>query len=400
MENYGIFKNLSSENYYDAYAKMLNTAYSTRETKKTIKVITKKDIVIGHMGQLIIKDGICYSTFLQNSGNDGEMHDSVTSGVVLGIFSLDKVMSDSFDAETDVEIYPIGKKGDICAGYKADSIFKDNSMCMVGDLLYICFSFVADDGVARIFSKSFDIKKKTWCDEAKVDMKYKDKIYDFSDETLNLIYKEKGCPQTAKGLIELVSAWNEYKGEYYASGVTIECANNGVIVKTKDFKFMELVDVVPFNDNGTAEIASYIFKDRLFVACRQDYSIPYMYIGFMDLKTMEWKHHYKIADGNVRPWFFEYKGELYLLNTVEEIWRRYTNISRIRVMDSEHDFYNDYAPIETVATIKDCGCYFATANVDDDIYFISTYVPVIGFGKLELKFHDPDEVNEKMLSIF
>lgn len=34
MENYGIFKNLSSENYYDAYAKMLNSAYSTRETKK------------------------------------------------------------------------------------------------------------------------------------------------------------------------------------------------------------------------------------------------------------------------------------------------------------------------------------------------------------------------------
>lgn len=400
MENYGLFKNHSSENYYNAFAKMLNSAYSTRETKKTIKLITKKDIVYGHMGQLVIKDGICYSTFLQNSGNDGEEHDSVTSGVVLSVFSLEEAMSEGFKPETDVEVYPIGKKGDYCAGYKAKSIFKDNSMCVVGNTLYICFSFIAEDGIARIFSKSFDINKKIWCDEAKVSMKYNDKLYDFSDETLNLIYGEKDCPQMAKGLIELVSAWNEYKGEYYATGVAIERPNNGVIVKTSDFKIMETVDVVPFNDKGTAEIASYVFKDRLFVACRQDYSIPYLYMGFMDLKTMEWKHYYKIADGNVRPWFFEYKGELYLINTIQEIHRRYTNISRVRVIDSVHEFYNNYAPVETVTTIKDCGSYFATANVDDEIYFVSTHNTGIGFGKLALKFYDPDEVNGKMLSAF
>jgi hypothetical protein len=72
---------------------------------------------------------------------------------------------------------------------------------------------------------------------------------------------------------------------------------------------MEFVDAVPFNDMGTAEIGSYIFQDKLYVACRQDYSIPYLYLGALNLKTMKWDKHYKLADGNARPWFFEYKDE-------------------------------------------------------------------------------------------
>ena len=56
---------------------------------------------------------------------------------------------------------------------------------------------------------------------------------------------------------------------------------------------------------------------------------------------MKWNPHYKIADGNVRPWFFEYKNALYLLNTTQERERRYTNISRIRTLDTEIDFFDD-----------------------------------------------------------
>ena len=61
-------------------------------------------------------DGICYASFIQNTGNDGENHDSTTSGVVLAVFTLEAVSSDGFDAERDVEIYPVGGKGDLCAG--------------------------------------------------------------------------------------------------------------------------------------------------------------------------------------------------------------------------------------------------------------------------------------------
>ena len=71
MDNYGIFKQLMGDNHYVSLAKSLNSAVSTKKTLATMKRITKKEIVYSHMGQLVIKDRICYSTFLQNTGSDG-----------------------------------------------------------------------------------------------------------------------------------------------------------------------------------------------------------------------------------------------------------------------------------------------------------------------------------------
>ena len=398
MENYGFFKYLAEENSYKALAKTLNSIKTTAETRKTLKRITKKNICYAHMGQLVIKDGVCYATFIQNPGEDGEDHDSTTSGVVLAVFDLETILSDSFDPERDIEFYAVGSKGDTCAGYVAASIFKDNSMCILGHSLYICFSFITDDGKSHIFQKTFDIKSKTWVNEALVKLRYKGKEYDFSDESINCIYRDNNVEPRAKGLIELVSAWSEYNGECYATGLTIDAPNHGIIVKTGDFCTMDFVDIIPFNDMGTAEIASYIYMDKLYVACRQDYGIPYLYMGSLNLKTMKWNPHYKIADGNVRPWFFEYKNALYLLNTTQERERRYTNISRIRTLDTEIDFFDDYCPAEVVATIKDCGSYYATANYNDEVYFVSSH-NTESFGKLCLNFYDEDEVNNKLLSI-
>lgn len=399
MENYGILKHLATENPYVSYTKTLNSIKTTTETQKTLKRITQKTIQYAHMGQLVIKDGICYVSFIQNPGTDGEEHSSITSGVVLGVFDLEAIQSDTFDPETHIKLYPVGGKGDVCAGYTATSIFKDNSMCLAGDLLYICFSFITDDGKSHIFHKAFNIKSQTWTSEAQVKLRYKGRDYDFSDESINLIYQDHNVEPRAKGLIELVSEWNEYNGEYYATGLTIENANHGLVVKTRDFCTMEFVDIVPFNDMGTAEIASHIYNGKLYVACRQDYGIPYLYLGSLDLTSMEWKHHHKIADGNVRPWFFEYKNQLYLINTPQERERRYTNISRVRTWDTALSFFDDYCPVEVVATIKDCGSYFATANYNDHIYFVSTR-DTESFGELCLHLYDEDEVNRKLLSLF
>ena len=397
--DYGIFKHLASDNHYLSITKALNSARCTEQTAQSLKRITKKDICYAHMGQLVIHNGICYTTFLQNSGNDGEEHSSVTSGVVLGIFSVDKIMSESFNVEKDIEFYPVGKKGDFCAGYKAHSIFKDNSMCLVGDKLYICFSFTTEDDKSHIFSKAFNICTKKWELEKAVVLRFNDTIYDFSDKTLNVVYKDKGFEERAKGLIELVSAWSKYKGEYYATGITIDGPNNGFVVKTKDFEVMDLVDVVPFNDMGTAEIASYIYKDKLFVACRQNYGIPYLYMGLLDLQTLEWKYHYKIPDGNSRPWFFEYNDELYLLNTIEEHDRRYTNISRVRTIDSQFEVLKYHIPIECMATLKNCGSYHATAIYKGNVYFVCT-LNTESFGKLSMNFYNEEDVNKKMIELF
>lgn len=397
--SYGIFKQLAGENHYSSLTKALNSASSTEKTQKTIKRITKKEIAYAHMGQLVIRDGICYATFLQNPGSDGEAHASETSGIVLAVFAVDAAMKDDFCVERDITFYPLGGKGDYCAGHRAASIFKDNSMCMVGELLHICFSFTTEDNNSHIFCKIFDTTKQAWSGENKVTLCYNNAEYDFSDETINRIYKDKGYAPRAKGLIELVSAWSEYNGEYYATGITIEGPNNGFVVKTSDFVSMQLVDVVPFNDMGTAEIASYVYRDALYVACRQDYGIPYLYVGMLDLKSMQWKHHYKIPDGNSRPWFFERKDGLYLMNTVQEAERRYANISRVRTMESNIDFFKYMVPVECVATLKDCGYYYATASHNGEVYFVCTK-NTESFGKLVLELHDEEEINQKLLGLF
>ena len=400
MKDYGIFKQLCDNNHYSSLSKMLSSAASTADTKKTIKRITQKHIVYAHMGQLVIQNGICYASFIQNPGNDTEAHYSKTSSIALAVFELERIMSDNFDADKDITFFNVGSMGDYCAGYKAESIFKDNSMCLVGNMLHICFSFITDDGNSHIFRKTFDVTANTWVDEVKVSLRYNDTNYDFSDATLNMIYRDKGFPPNAKGLIEMVSRWNEYNGEYYATGLAIELANNGFIVKTRDFTTMELVDVIPFNDMGMAEIASYIHKDRLFVACRQDYGIPYIYLGSLNLKKMQWEHYYKIPDGNSRPWFFEQAGELYLCNTLDEQKRKYMNISRVRILEGwPQPFFNDQHPVEVVATLKDCGSYIATSEYEGEIYFVVTR-NTESFGKLTLRLYNDDEINQKLLYLF
>ncbi|MBE6584781.1 MAG: hypothetical protein E7649_07420 [Ruminococcaceae bacterium] len=399
MENYGILKHLCTENAYGVLTKVLNSAKITEDTRKTMKRITRSDIRYSHMGQLIIDDGVCYATYLQNPGDDGEVETSVTSGVVLAVFDLERATADDFNVDTDVSYFPIGKQGEMCAGYRATSIFKDNSMCLVGRELYICFCFITEDGQSRMFCKSFNVDTRTWTRENEIMLRYENENHVFSNVTLNKIYSDKGLPQNAKDLIELVSRWSEYQGEYYATGVSMGMANNGFVVKTRDFINMELVDIVPFNDRGTAEIGSYIFKDKLYVACRQDYTVPYLYLGALDLKSMKWERHFKVPDGNCRPWFFEYNDNLYLMCTVDEMTRRYTNICRVRTWDTEWDMFNNIHPVEVMATIKECGYYFATASYGDDVYFVCTW-NTESFGKLCLKFFNEDEINKKLIQMF
>lgn len=400
MENYAFFKHLCTENAYTSMTKTLNSIHCTVETRKTIKVITKKDIVMAHMGELVIDKGICYATFLQNPGNDGESNKSETSKIVLSIFRVDRAMADDFDPEVDVDVYPLGGMGDTCAGHTATyTPFKENSMCLVGDLLHICLTFLAEDKRAPILRKTFNIRTREWVGDAETVLRYGECEMDFTTESLRVIYDDLGVKPYESGMMELVSAWSEYEGEYYATGITCGGGCHGFIVKTRDFTTMDFVGVVPFNDNGMAEVSSYIFKNKLYVACRQDYGIPYIYLGALDLRTMKWDVPYKIPDGNCRPWFFEYKDELYLLNTIAEGSRRYTNISRIRTWDHVYSFYNVHHPIEVMATVKDCGRYFATASHEGEIYYVASEGKMC-FGKLCLDFLDEDEVNQKLYALF
>lgn len=393
-KEYGIFKELCSENCFNSLSRAVSSQLSTAATLPTLKRITHSNIKYAHMGQLVIKDGICYSTFIQNTGDDGEQPYSETSEVVLAVFSLEKATSDSFLPDEDVKITRLGGKGDSFAGYKATSIFKDNSMCLCGDDIYITFTFECEDGKAHMFSVRYNIPTDSLLDDAFVKLVYNNEEYDFTDETLNLVYRDKGLPENALSLIELVSSWSEYNGEYYATGITIGKASNGFIVKTKDFKTMTLVDAVPFNNDGIAEIASLIKGDKLYVACRQDYGIPYLLLSFYDLKENRWGDYYRVPDGNVRPWFFEWKGELYLLNTVDEFVRRHTNISKVTT-----NFYlSNKTPVETALTLKDCGSYYAVAESGGRLYYVCSR-NTLSFGEMKLDIRTPEEVNSRLVGL-
>lgn len=393
---YGIFKNFSSQNGYMSLSVAANSAKSTALTAPTLKKLTKNGIVYGHMGQIIIKNGVCYATFLQNSGTDGETLYSETSELVLAKFLLSDTLSDSFSPDTNTQVKAIGKLGSACAGHIAKSIYKDNAMCLIGNKLYITFMFISEtDSDAHLFRKVYNISSDTFEDEVVCEIEYKGKTYPFTNSTINMIYEENHVDQNASGIIEIVSEWSEYNSEYYATGINGDKPNNGFIIKTSDFKKYYFVDVLPFNDNGIAEIASIVHDNKLYVACRQNYGLPYLLLAFYNLQNGTWGTPYRIQDGNARPWFYKKDGALYLINTIEEYYRRYINISNVLTSG----YLGASAPIKTIATLYNCGSYIATSEYNDNTYYVCTYNGTIYFGTLNVIVYNESTINNKLLKL-
>lgn len=393
---YGIFKNFSNQNGYSLLPLIANSTKSTNLTSQTLKKLTKNDISFGHMGQLVIKDGMCYASFLQNSGTDGEATYSKTSELVLVKFLLTDALSDSFSPDTNAQVKVIGKLGSACAGHIAKSIFKDNAMCLIGNKLYITFMFISEaDSDAHLFRKVYNISSDTFEDEVVCEIEYKGKTYPFTNSTINMIYGENHLNQNASGIMEIVSEWSEYNSEYYATGINGEKPNNGFIIKTSDFKKYYFVNVLPFNDNGIAEIASTVYNNKLYVACRQNYGLPYLLLAFYNLQNNTWGTPYRIQDGNVRPWFYKKGDALYLINTIEEYFRRYTNISNVLTSG----YIGTSAPIKTIATLYNCGNYIATADYNNNTYYVCTYGGTIYFGTLDIAMYNEADINNKLLQL-
>lgn len=393
---YGIFKNFGNQNCYSLLSLIANSTKSTNLTSQTLKKLTKNDISFGHMGQLVIKDGMCYASFLQNSGTDGEATYSKTSELVLVKFLLTDALSDSFSPDTNTQVKVIGKLGSACAGQIAKSIFKDNAMCLIDNKLYITFMFISEtDSDAHLFRKVYNISSDIFEDEVVCEIEYKGKTYPFTNSTINMIYGENHLNQNASGIMEIVSEWSKYNSEYYATGINGDKPNNGFIIKTSDFKKYYFVDVLPFNDNGIAEIASIVYDNKLYVACRQNYGLPYLLLAFYNLRNGTWGTPYRIQDGNARPWFYKKDGALYLINTIEEYYRRYINISNVLTSG----YLGASAPIKTTATLYNCGSYIATSEYNDNTYYVCTYNGTIYFGILDVIKYDETIVNNKFLKL-
>ena len=394
-ELYGLFKKNAADNHFVSLSKALNSAYATKHTSKAMKKIEK---YCSHGSNMQIKDGVCYLSYVRNTNafNDDEF--SPYLELVLRTFRLDAALSDNFNIDRDSSLFLIGKIGTELLGERALTCPKGNSMQIIGDELNICTSFLTEDGRYKLFSIVFDTKTKTSTRQSKIKLRYSGKLYDMNDETINMIYKSVGKEPTDESILETVSPWNEYRGEYYSTFVIAgQVSNGGVVVKTRDFETMELVSVIPNNDNGCAEAISIIYDGKLFVACRQKWTLPYMLLMRYDIDDGIWHEPYRIEDANARPWMFIHKNELYLYNTIDEGFRQYSNISKIRTSNQAHNGKNH--PIDTIATLYDCGAYSCIRSIGERLFFASSKDGYVHFGELFLKEYSPTSVNDVLLSL-
>ena len=346
-----------------------------------LRRITLDSIQYSHMGQLIIdKKGNCYASFLQNYGSGDERLRSETSEVTLARFPLERVLAEDFSPASDVEFHRIGGLGDSFLGHRAASIFKDNSMCMEGDVIHITFQFLpSTDDIAHLFKTDYNVKTGTFSGEEECLVSYKGSQEPFTIKALSRIIESEGGvpPQIEDNILELVSQWSRYRGWWYAS---LACAgktgSNGIIVRTRDFKVIEFVTMPPFNKDGMAETSSIIKDGRIYVACRQNYGIFKLLLSYYDLRRGVWGPVTTITDGNSRPWFFLRRGKLYLMNTPDKP-RKYIDVSELG-LDKDSAI-----TVRKIATLQDCGYYYAVAGHRDRLYMVVTH-NTESFGPLNL----------------
>ncbi len=354
---------------------------SRQDEAATLRRITLDSIQYSHMGQLIIdKKGNCYASFLQNYGSGDEKLRSGSSEVTLACFPLERALATDFSPAGDVVFHRIGGLGDSFLGHRAASIFKDNSMCMEGDIIHITFQFLpSTDDIAHLFKTDYNVKTGTFSGEEECLVSYKGSQEPFTIKALSRIIRSEGGvpPQIGDNIIELVSQWSRYKGWWYAS---LACAgktgSNGIIVRTKDFKVMEFVAMPPFNRDGMAETSSIIKDGKIYVACRQNYGIFKLLLSYYDLRRGVWGPVTSVPDGNSRPWFFLRRGKLYLMNTPDKP-RKYIDVSEL-ALDKDAAI-----TVRKIATLQDCGYYYAVACHRGRLYMVVTR-NTESFGPLNL----------------
>lgn len=254
-------------------------------------------------------------------------------------------------------------------------------MCMEGNTIHMTFQFLPEtDGIAHLYKIDYNVRTGRFSGEEECFISYKGVVEPFTIKAVGRIIESEGgvAPQVKDNILELVSQWSRYKGWWYG---TLACAgktgSNGLVVRTRDFKIMEYVAMPPFNKDGMAEMSSIIRDGKLVVACRQNYGIFELLLSCYDLRKGAWGPVTTIVDGNSRPWFFERRGRLYLMNTPDKP-RKYIDISELDLTGGP----DGSIAVSKVATLEDCGYYYATAEYKGQMYMVVTQ-NTESFGPLE-----------------
>jgi len=400
-ELYGIFNKFATDNHYVNLTKTLNSVHTTRETQKTLRqLVAKQTPGLSHGAVLVIHKGICYTTFLHNYGSGGDDPFAKTIFLELGIFSLERALSEDFDREKDVRIVQLSAEEAITGDIRATSTFVCNSQCVVEDQIHFTLGTQVEGGRYVVYHTVYNPENDTFTRAKEMKLDYKGKIYPLDDVSVNAITVAEGYESDSRHMPQITNRWSEYKGYYYTTFMIDDQKGKkrSLVIRTKDFDTVEFVSIMPGTEHCDCETASFIHADQMYTACRQSWGICSMLINRYDLETGQWLESYQIEDGTSRPWFFAWQDELYLYNTIEEQKRRYANISKVRTDRKAYNHKN--VQLDTVATLFDCGQYHSFYNYEDRVFFTCTLAGSVRFGELKLKLHDPEKVNDRLLALF
>ena len=110
---YGIFKKNSSDNHYVSFAKSLNSAYTSKYTRESMKSIEN---YCSHGANILINNGVCYVSCIRNTAENNDDELSPTLELLLVTFSLERALCDDFDPDTEIKRIIIGRMGDELLG--------------------------------------------------------------------------------------------------------------------------------------------------------------------------------------------------------------------------------------------------------------------------------------------
>ena len=359
------------------YFRGLKIAKTIKENMKAISPFGE----YGHQSMTVIKNGKGYTTYTANKITMKEYDCNTFSR--LAVYDI--------SAPEKAKFFTVAEKGEN-GNITIDGVSSLVSIVDNGEnLVTNCYGFV--DGVITEFRRIFDIEKEEFDALTPCKIIKDGNAHDFTNENVAKLFgAEYGLTKID---IEMgVGPYFKYEGEWYTWLFTGSRRFAGILFKTRDFLNFEFV-MIPAEPRGTkCEIVPYLFHDHLYVAFRRDYLMQRLEVVKYDMKTLAPLESIVLKDTAMRPYFYEYDDELYLIHSPHK--RHYTSIVKL---STERRFLmsNCVASIENLHLCTPCpvmynGELYLTFSARHGSYsqiFISHFSPEMPYTE--------EAVNEALL---
>ena len=288
----------------------LKTAKTIKENMKAISPFGE----YGHQSMTVLKNGKGYTVYTANNVTMKEYDENTFSR--LAVYDINEPEKARF--------YTVAQKG-VNGNINIDGVSSLVSIVDGGEnLVTNCYGFV--DGVITEFRRIFDVKNECFGELEACKLVKDGESYPFTNESVAMLFgAEYGL---TKIKIEMgVGPYFQYNGEWYTWLYTGSGRFAGIFLKTSDFLSFEFV-MIPKEARGTkCEIISTLFGDFMYVAFRRDYEMQRLEVVKYDIKTLKPVDSIVLKDTAMRPYFYEYGGELYLVHSPHS--RHYTSLVKL-----------------------------------------------------------------------